>query len=106
MSEPAIPSNYVFNETKSNKLFATASHFRKRAGPWLKYRVPALFLSRQVKYEGFSTSADNLQRYVNGEGIHPRKTLALNWLAKDDLLPHGFTLLDVGCGPGVLANLV
>jgi SAM-dependent methyltransferase len=106
MSEPSIPSGYVLNETKSNKLFATASYLKDRAGPWLKSRVPALFFSRQVKYEGFSTSADNLRRYVNGEGIHPTKTLALDWLAKDDLLPQGFTLLDVGCGPGVLANLI
>jgi SAM-dependent methyltransferase len=105
MSEPSIPSGDVLNETKSNKLVATASHFKDRA-PWFKSRVPALFLSRQVKYEDFFTSADNLRGYVNGEGIHPTKTLALNWLAKDDLLPQGFRLLDVGCGPGVLPNLI
>ena len=37
---------------------------------------------------------------------NPAKIQALDWLAKDPLLDGNFSLLDLGCGPGVIPQLV
>ena len=38
-----------------------------------------------------------------GTGVHPTTRLCLEWLAKSDVIQGGETILDYGCGSGILS---
>jgi 2-polyprenyl-3-methyl-5-hydroxy-6-metoxy-1,4-benzoquinol methylase len=63
-------------------------------------------LSRKVKYTAFETK--DLEEFVRVrlEKPIPTKIQAIEWLANDSKLPERFSLLDVGCGPGVFGKLI
>jgi SAM-dependent methyltransferase len=74
---------------------------------WLLTGVlPRLSPSRQVRYLGWDMPDEVLDDAVKRQGDHPTKAIALDWLARDPSLPEKFTLLDAGCGLGVLAGMI
>lgn len=82
---------------------AQAGRFRQ----WLRTGLlPRLSPDKQVRYLGWDAPAESLDETVNKHLHHPAKALALDWLEREPLLPEKFTLLDVGCGPGVLPAMI
>ncbi len=85
-------------------------HLRREINGCIRYKVPAIFhriISTKVKYKGFSKQdEETFDVFVNKHLDHPAKRQALSWLATDTLLDGGFSLLDVGCGPGVLPHMI
>ena len=61
---------------------------------------------RSVRYRAFSAAPDILDDFTTRQGDHPTKLLALRWLTSDPLLGETFSLLDIGCGPGVFARMI
>ncbi len=68
--------------------------------------LPRLTGRKQVRYLGWDVATEKLDDAVRRQGDHPAKTLALDWLTREASLPERFSLLDVGCGPGVLAGMI
>ena len=60
-----------------------------------------------VRYRYFSMlSTGDFDQYVGERTKTPTKLCALDWLSKERLLNNTFTLLDIGCGPGVMARMI
>lgn len=68
--------------------------------------IPRLAGRKQVRYLGWDVATEKLDDAVKRQGDHPAKVLALDWLTREPALPERFSLLDVGCGPGVLAGMI
>jgi SAM-dependent methyltransferase len=62
-------------------------------------------INHKVQYTGWDTDLD---RFVAKrlEDPRPTKVQAIEWLAVEPLLAPEFSLLDLGCGPGVFARMV
>jgi SAM-dependent methyltransferase len=77
---------------------------------FLAFKAPAIFhriAPKNVKYEGFAHEDDEaFASFVDKRLDHPAKRQALDWLTRDPILNEKFSLLDVGCGPGVLARMI
>lgn len=78
----------------------------KKVQRFLVNELPARMGQRVVRYTAFDAATDGLGNYVERQREHPTKALALNWLEQDKTLPERFSLLDVGCGPGVFAKMI
>jgi SAM-dependent methyltransferase len=62
---------------------------------------------KKVLYEGFSEKSDEaFDDFMNKRLKNPAKKQALDWLVKDTLLNEKFSLLDLGCGPGVIPQMI
>jgi ubiquinone/menaquinone biosynthesis C-methylase UbiE len=60
-----------------------------------------------VRYRYFSMlSTGDFDQYVGERTKTPTKLCALDWLSKERLLNNTLTLLDIGCGPGVMARMI
>lgn len=61
---------------------------------------------KKVKYTGFDTK--DLDEFVSVrlEKPIPTKMQAIEWLDNASGLPEQFSLLDIGCGPGVFGQLI
>lgn len=60
-----------------------------------------------IEYRLFRGRSDtSFLRWIEKRRNHPTKKLLLDWLAAEPLLPQTFSLLDVGCGPGNLAQML
>jgi SAM-dependent methyltransferase len=60
-----------------------------------------------VRYKAFSTlGSGDFDQYVEERIKNPTKLCALDWLTRERLLDQTFTVLDVGCGPGVMARMI
>ncbi len=70
----------------------------------LTARVGAL-IPKRVEYRGWDTDLDAFLAKRLGNP-RPTKLKAIEWLAQDSSLGPSFTLLDVGCGPGVFGHLL
>lgn len=70
----------------------------------LTARVGTL-VKQRVRYTGWSTDLD---AFVAKRLEHPRptKVKAIEWLTREPLLEDRFSLLDIGCGPGVFARML
>lgn len=68
--------------------------------------LPRLSGDKQVRYMAWNVPSETLADAVKRQGDHPAKMIALEWLAREPLLQEKFSLLDVGCGPGVLAGMI
>ncbi|MBI2920191.1 MAG: methyltransferase domain-containing protein [Planctomycetes bacterium] len=77
---------------------------------WFRYRLPAglrLVAPNKVNYKSFSLKSDDeFARYNEARSKHPIKAILLEWLKHEALLGPKFTLLDIGCGPGVLTRTI
>lgn len=86
------------------------TYMRAQAGrlrQWLRTGLlPRFSPGKQVQYLGWDAPTESLDETVNKHLDHPAKALALDWLEREPLLPEKFTLLDVGCGPGVLPAMI
>src|SRR5687767_11347863 len=80
-------------------------HFKKTQR-FLANELHARMGQKSVRYTAFDATTDVLGNFIERQGEHPTKALALNWLEQDKTLPERFSLLDVGCGPGVFAKMV
>lgn len=62
-------------------------------------------VKQRVQYRGWSCDLDEFvaKRLRNPR---PTKTAAIEWLAAEERLGAAFSLLDVGCGPGVFAQML
>lgn len=73
---------------------------------WLRYRIPAFF-GHKVEYKTFSAHTDaEFDEYNEARARHPLKLILLDWLRHDTLLGPKFSLMDIGCGPGVLTRTI
>jgi SAM-dependent methyltransferase len=62
---------------------------------------------KRVKYNTFSSmSSEELYRWVDKRKHHVVKHQILDWLAVDPYLEQNFSVLDVGCGPGVFLKML
>lgn len=62
--------------------------------------------NKKVKYTGFDIKdLDEFVR-IRLETPIPTKIQAIEWLSNDANLPDTFSLLDIGCGPGVFGQLI
>jgi len=72
---------------------------------WVRYRLPAalrLVAPHSVRYKSFSLKNDEeFGKYNEARARHPVKLVLLDWLRHEALLGPKFSILDVGCGPGV-----
>lgn len=68
--------------------------------------LPRLGFNKQVRYLGWDRTTEVLDDAVKRYGDHPTKALTLDWLAREPDLPEKVSLLDIGCGPGVLAGMI
>jgi len=60
-----------------------------------------------VRYQFFSSlGSKDFDQFVEKRVKNPTKLCALDWLAKERMLDKTFTVLDVGCGPGVMARMI
>src|SRR4029453_15612261 len=60
-----------------------------------------------VRYRYFSTlSTADFDQYVGERTKSPPKLCAVDWLEKERLFNETFSLLDIGCGPGVMARMI
>jgi len=73
-------------------------------------RYPALLYKKfpkKVLYRSFSRKSDEaFDDFINLRIGNPAKKQALDWLANDDSLNSTFSLLDLGCGPGVIPHMI
>lgn len=73
-------------------------------------RFPALFhrkFPKKILYKGFSNkSVEDFNKFTDSRFKNPAKKQALDWLANDNLLNEKFSLLDLGCGPGVIPLMI
>jgi len=61
----------------------------------------------KIGYKQFSIKAEEeVEDFVEGRQNHPVKQKTLAVLEQDAVLPSRFSLLDIGCGPGVLAHMI
>ncbi|MGV3723705.1 MAG: class I SAM-dependent methyltransferase [Actinomycetota bacterium] len=70
----------------------------------LTARVGTL-VKQRVRYTGWST---DLNAFVAKrlENPRPTKVKTIEWLTREPLLEDSFSLLDIGCGPGVFARML
>lgn len=62
---------------------------------------------KKVSYSGFSEKNDDaFNDFLNIRLNNPAKIRALDWLAKEQLFNEKFSILDCGCGPGVIPQLI
>jgi 2-polyprenyl-3-methyl-5-hydroxy-6-metoxy-1,4-benzoquinol methylase len=77
---------------------------------WISYNLFKILhnrSSKRVKYVSFTKKSDSdLDEYIDIQSRNPSKRQALDWLADDSLLNSTFSLLDVGCGPGSIPNMI
>jgi 2-polyprenyl-3-methyl-5-hydroxy-6-metoxy-1,4-benzoquinol methylase len=60
-----------------------------------------------VRYRYFSTlNTEDFEKFVSERVENPTKLCTLDWLAKERLLDETFTVLDIGCGPGIMAQMI
>jgi len=92
----------------SNTSSLTALRVRaSRAKQWVQTGLlPRLGTTKSVRYLGWDVAAESMDETVAKHLDHPTKAIMLDWLAADPLLPERFSLLDIGCGPGVLAAMI
>ena len=65
------------------------------------------FLNISVKYKGFALkSSKDFDDYIYKRVEDPMKLRVLDLIKKDTSLPSKFSLLDVGCGPGLMAQMI
>lgn len=74
---------------------------------WLRYGIPARLGAAPVRYKDFSSKDSNqFDEYVRVRCKHPSKQVVLDWLEAEASLGPQFSLLDIGCGPGVFAHMI
>jgi SAM-dependent methyltransferase len=61
---------------------------------------------KKVLYAGFEKEDFSFDEFVARQVDNPMKTKAIDMLAQDELLGDQFSLLDVGCGPGAVAQII
>lgn len=71
----------------------------------------SIMLDRQsqdeVRYLSFSEKGENaFDEFINSQKLNPSKRQALDWLAGENLINERFSLLDVGCGPGAIPQMI
>ena len=61
----------------------------------------------EVKYLSFTQKKDDaLDEFVDRQTLNPSKRQALDWLAGESSIDERFSLLDVGCGPGAIPQMI
>ena len=88
------------------RLSPTINRHIKKTRRFLANELHTRMGQKSVHYKAFDATTDVLGNFIERQGEHPTKALALNWLEQDETLPERFSLLDVGCGPGVFAKMV
>lgn len=72
----------------------------------LYYQLLARFDLR-VKYRAFSRKrTEDFDAFLRKRVDNPAKAKVLEWLAHEPTLGPEFSLLDIGCGPGVFARMI